>query len=82
MLAITILFTLLCYSNLVFGLREGNGREDKRIRGSRKMWDQVIKFSSNLVHSLFSHAIRGKGLNFPSFLSSSPQTKHCVNVQL
>jgi len=33
MLAMTILFALLCCSNPVFGLREGNGREEKRIRG-------------------------------------------------
>jgi len=26
------------------------------------MWAQVIDFSSNLVHSIFSHAIKGKGL--------------------
>ena len=60
----------------MFGLREMNGKEEIKTKGRGKMWVQVIYFSSNLAHFLFSHASskQQKRLNFPLFPSSFPQT--------
>lgn len=56
--------------NPMFGLRDENGREEKKNKGEGKKWAPVIDFLTNLAHFLLScYPNSGKGLislHFPT----------------
>ena len=65
----------------MFGLREGNGREEKKNKGNGKMQAQVIGFLTNLAHFYFLQCYPNSRKDLISLsLFSSSQTKRSVIV--
>ena len=66
----------------MFGLREGNGREEKKNKGNGKMHAQVIGFLTNLAHFYFLQCYPNSGKDLISLSFSSLPLKPNVVLLL